>query len=133
MNHLNSVLIEGIIKDRARLRETSEGTSVCTISVVNKRFYQDEVKTHEYVSNFIVEVEGKLGEVVFEKGKKGRGVRVVGCLKEEQHIGDDKKPQSRIIIMANHVEFQLWQEAESGLRKENRRKRRGQGKDNGKA
>ena len=131
MNHLNSVLIEGVIKDRARLRETSEGTSVCTVSVVNKRVDRDEGKIHEYVSNFIVEVEGRLGKVVYEKGKKGRGVRVVGCLKEEQHIGDDKKPQSRIIIMANHVEFQLGQEVESRkpVKKEEQTKRRGQGKD----
>jgi single-stranded DNA-binding protein len=112
MNHLNSVLIEGVIKDRAQLRETSEGTSVCTISVVNKRVYRDEVKIHECVSNFIVEVGGKLGEAVFEKGKKGRGVRVVSWLKEEQHIGG-KKQQSRIIIMADHVEFRVEQEVES--------------------
>ena len=123
MNHLNSVLIEGVIKDRAQLRETSDGTSVCTFSVVNKWFYQD----HEYVSNFIVEVGGKLGEAVFEKGKKGRGVRVVGWLKEEQHIGG-KKQQSRIIIMADHVEFRFEQEVENGLRKANKQNGRGQGK-----
>ena len=43
--------------------------------------------------------------MVLEKGVKGRGVRVVGWLKEEERIVDDKKSQSRIIIVAEHVEF----------------------------
>jgi single-strand DNA-binding protein len=48
--------------------------------------------------------------MTYVKGEEGRGVRVVGWLKEEQQIGDDNKPQSKIIIVAEHVEFSPEQE-----------------------
>jgi single-strand DNA-binding protein len=38
-------------------------------------------------------------------GKKGRGVRVVGRLKQDRWTGDDGKQRSRITIVAEHVEF----------------------------
>jgi len=102
---------------------------------VNERAYQDEDKYHEYISTFIVEVEGKLGAVVYEKGKKGRGVRVVGWLKEERHLGGDKKSPPGIVIMADHVEFRpgLEDESRKPVQKEVQTKRRVQGKANGKA
>ena len=102
MNNLNSVLIEGVLKEDARI---SKGTSVCTILITSKRLYQDKDKPREVVSRFTVDVSGNLGEAVCVKGKEGRGVRVVGWLKEEQHTGDDNKSQSRVIIVADHVEF----------------------------
>ena len=126
MNNLNSTLVEGVLKDRARLYKTSKGTSVCTIIVVNKRAYQHEGKLHEVVSHFTVEVSGSQAEAVCERGAKGRGVRVVGWLKEERQIGDDKKPQSKTIIVAEHVEFRPEQNAESKkvVKKAEQKKRR---------
>ena len=38
-------------------------------------------------------------------GKKGRGVRVVGRLKQDRWTGTDGKPRSKIAIVAEHVEF----------------------------
>jgi single-strand DNA-binding protein len=38
-------------------------------------------------------------------GHKGRGVRVVGRLKQERWQDGDGKAQSKIIIVAEHIEF----------------------------
>jgi single-strand DNA-binding protein len=38
-------------------------------------------------------------------GKKGRGVRVVGRLKQDRWTGNDGKQHSKIAIVAEHVEF----------------------------
>jgi single-strand DNA-binding protein len=37
--------------------------------------------------------------------KKGRGVRVVGRLKQDRWTDPDGKPHSRVEIIAEHVEF----------------------------
>jgi single-strand DNA-binding protein len=37
--------------------------------------------------------------------KKGRGVRVVGRLKQDRWTDPDGKPRSRVEIVAEHVEF----------------------------
>jgi len=42
---------------------------------------------------------------VWEYLKKGRGVRVVGRLKQDRWTDADGKPHSRIFIVAEHVEF----------------------------
>ena len=39
------------------------------------------------------------------QGRKGRGVRVVGRLKEDRWTGNDGKLRSRVSIVAEHVEF----------------------------
>jgi single-strand DNA-binding protein len=47
----------------------------------------------------------RLAEVCGEYLKKGRGVRVVGRLKQDRWTDADGKPHSRVLIVAEHVEF----------------------------
>jgi single-strand DNA-binding protein len=47
----------------------------------------------------------KLAENCNNLGHKGRGVRVVGRLKQERWNGSDGKAHSRVAIVAEHVEF----------------------------
>jgi len=47
----------------------------------------------------------RLAEVCAEYLKKGRGVRVVGRLKQDKWTDADGKPHSRVHIVAEHVEF----------------------------
>jgi single-strand DNA-binding protein len=47
----------------------------------------------------------RLVEVCGEYLRKGRGVQVVGRLKQDRWTGPDGKPHSRIFIVAEHVEF----------------------------
>ena len=57
------------------------------------------------VSFFEVETWAKLAEACNNLGKKGRGVRVVGRLKQDRWTGNDGKQRSKISIVAEHVEF----------------------------
>jgi single-strand DNA-binding protein len=57
------------------------------------------------VSFFEVETWAKLAENCNNLGRKGRGVRVVGRLKQERWTGNDGKQHSKIAIVAEHVEF----------------------------
>ena len=105
MNSLNSILIEGNLTKDPVLSRTPKGTSVCNLSVASNRYYkQDEDLQHE-VSFFDVEVWAGLGETCAEYLKKGRGVRVVGRLKQDRWSDTEGNPRSRIKIVAEHVEF----------------------------
>jgi single-strand DNA-binding protein len=57
------------------------------------------------VGFFEVETWSKLAETCYSMGHKGRGVRVVGRLKQDRWNGSDGKPHSRVTIVAEHVEF----------------------------
>jgi len=107
MNNLNSILIEGNLVRDPLLRSTSKGTQICSMSIASNRYYkQDSNSTYEKeVSFFDVETWAKLAEVCYAKGKKGRGVRVVGRLKQSRWNDTDGKSHTRICIVAEHVEF----------------------------
>jgi len=105
MNNLNSILIEGNLVRDPQLRTTPKGTSVCTFSLASNRYYKQDSGFEKEVGFFQVETWARLAEACNTKGKKGRGVRVVGRLKQDRWTGDDGKPRSRVAIVAEHVEF----------------------------
>jgi single-strand DNA-binding protein len=105
MNNLNSILIEGNMVHDPLLRTTPKGSSVCTFSLASNRYYKlDEGFEHE-VGFFDVETWGRLAESCYNLGRKGRGVRVVGRLKQDRWTSTDGKPHSRVTILAEHVEY----------------------------
>jgi single-strand DNA-binding protein len=105
MNNLNSVLIEGNLVRDSLLRSTPKGTPLCTFSLASNRFFKQDSGMEREVSFLDVEAWGKLSEHCYNQGHKGRGVRVVGRLKQDRWIGSDGKNHSRVIIVAEHVEF----------------------------
>lgn len=105
MNNLNSILIEGNLTKDPILVETKKGTPVCTFSLASNRFYKQDNENQSEVSFFEVEVWSKLAEACSNNLKKGRGVRVVGRLKQDRWSGTDGKNYSRIKIVGEHVEF----------------------------
>ena len=105
MNNLNSILIEGNIIREAKLRNTPKGAPVCTICIASNRFYKKESGYEKEVSFFDVESWGRTAESCYEKSKKGRGVRVVGRLKQDRWNGPDGKPHSKVAIVAEHIEY----------------------------
>ena len=115
MNNLNSILIEGNLVRDPLLRTTPKGTSVCTFSLASNRFFKQDSGLEKEVSFFDVETWAKLAEACGNLGKKGRGVRVVGRLKQDRWTGNDGKQHSRVAIVAEHVEFrpEFRKEAES--------------------
>lgn len=105
MNNLNSILIEGNLVRDPTLRSTPKGTQVCTMTLASNRFYKQDSGFEKEVSFFDVESWARLAETCGSKGKKGRGVRVVGRLKQNRWTNPDGKTQSKISIIADHVEF----------------------------
>jgi single-strand DNA-binding protein len=105
MNNLNSILIEGNLVRDPLLRSTPKGTQICVMSLASNRYYKQDSGFEREVSFFSVETWAKLAEACYAKGKKGRGVRVVGRLKQSRWSDPDGKPRSRISIVAEHVEF----------------------------
>lgn len=105
MNALNSMLLEGNVVRDAVLKKTPKGTPVCTFSVASNRYYiQDNARTKE-TSYFDVETWGKLAESCGKNCTKGRGVRIVGRMKQDRWVGSDGKNYSRIKLVGEHVEF----------------------------
>jgi single-strand DNA-binding protein len=105
MNNLNSILIEGNLVKDPLLRSTPKGTQVCTMSLASNRYYKVDSGFEKEVSFFDVETWARLAEACYDKGRKGRGIRVVGRLKQDRWTGTDGKQHSKIAIVAEHVEF----------------------------
>jgi len=105
MNNLNSILIEGNLTRDPILSETPKGTSVCNFSLASNRFFKQEEELQKEVSFFDVESWARLAENCGEHLLKGRGVRVVGRLKQDRWQDKEGNPRSKIKIVAEHVEF----------------------------
>lgn len=105
MNSLNSVLVEGNLTRDPELRATPNGTSVCGFGIASNRYYRREEEFQQEVSFFEVETWWRLAEVCAGKLEKGRGVRVVGRLKQDRWQDQEGNPRSKVKIVAEHVEF----------------------------
>jgi len=105
MNNLNSILIEGNLVMDSLTRQTPRGSTVCNFTIASSRFYKGQGGMEKEVCFFDIESWGKLAESCTGLGHKGRGVRVVGRLRQDRWMGADGKPHARIVIVADHVEF----------------------------
>jgi len=105
MNNLNSILIEGNLVRDPELAYTPKGTAVCKFTVACNRAFKQDDQLQKEVSFFDVSTWTRLAEVCGEYLKKGRGVRIVGRLRQDRWNDPEGKPRSRIEIVAEHVEF----------------------------
>jgi single-strand DNA-binding protein len=105
MNNLNSILIEGNLTRDPELSYCSNGTPWCKFSVAVNRFYKQEDEKRKEVSFIDVSTYAKTAEACAEYLKKGRGVRVVGRLKQDSWKDVDGKSRTKLYIVAEHVEF----------------------------
>ena len=78
---------------------------MCKFSVACNRAFKQDDQLQKEVSFFDVSTWMRQAEVCGEYLKKGRGVRVVGRLKQDRWTDPDGKPHSRVEIVAEHVEF----------------------------
>lgn len=105
MNSLNSILIEGNLTRDPELNHTPKGTPVCGFSIASNRFYKQDEEYQQEVSFFDVEIWARLAETCAEYLEKGRGVRVVGRLKQDRWQDQEGNPRSKVKIVAEHVEL----------------------------
>ena len=105
MNNLNSVLIEGNMVRDPIVRSTPKGTAVCNFAIASNRFFRQDSNLEKETNFFEVETWGKLADTCGSQGRKGRGVRVVGRLKQDRWTGIDGKNHNKVTIVAEHVEY----------------------------
>lgn len=102
MNMLNSLIIEGeVTRGLVTLPDCK------SFEIVTTRYYKKEEELVEEKSYFTVELYGLMAESnVFERNiHVDRGVRVVGRLKQKRWKDEEGKEHSRVVIIAEHIEF----------------------------
>lgn len=106
MNQLNSILVEGNLVKDPSTRTLPSGSQVCAFTLASNRNYKNSSQVYEEeVSYFDVEAWARLGSACAQHLKKGRGVRVVGRLKQDRWLDLDGKHKAKVKIVAEHVEF----------------------------
>ena len=105
MNNLNSIILEGNLTADPVLAQLPNGTSVLHFSIGVNRTYKREDEKVKDVSFFSVETFGKLAESCNTYLSKGRGVRVIGRLKQNRWIDPDGIKHEKILVNAEHIEL----------------------------
>lgn len=105
MNNLNSILIEGNLVADPEMRYTPKGAAVCSFRVACNRYFKQDEEMQQEVSYFEITTWNRLAEVCKEYLTKGRGVRVVGRLKQDRWEDQEGKTRSKVHVIAEHVEF----------------------------
>ncbi len=106
MNSLNQIIIEGNVVKTPEKKELNQGLRVCMIPLaVNRRYKAKDGSEADEVSYFDVETYGNLADVCAQWCPKGRGVRVVGRLKQQRWKTKTGESKAKVTIIAEHVEF----------------------------
>ena len=106
MNALNQIIVEGNVTRQPEKKALASGTSVCTLPIaVNRKYKAADGQLTEEVSYFDVETFGNLADACCKWCPKGRGVRIVGRLKQNRWKDDSGAAHSKVKIIAEHVEF----------------------------
>ena len=108
MNMLNSLILEG---DVTRGLELKSGFA--DFEVTNKRYYQKPYGSMKEEENvFTVELYGNQIERFKTHLVTGRGVRIVGLIKQRKEKDEAGVEHSRVVIVAEHIEFKRYKSPE---------------------
>lgn len=119
MNNINCLVVEGNITRQPDFKTTPHGYPICKIPIAVNHFYK-RAASGEYekeVSYFDIETFGKLAEICAKYSQKGRGLSVVGRIKQNRWKTEEGKNASRVTIIAEKVEFKPQFNKEQGLEK----------------
>jgi single-strand DNA-binding protein len=106
MNSMNNLIIEGNVTEKPKLEILCNGTKFCSVNIAVFRSYRNSAGDfEEEISYFDIITYGKMAEVCSTDCEQGRGIRVVGRLKQEKWTDDNGKAHSKIAVVAEHVEF----------------------------
>ena len=106
---MNQVVVEGNVVRDTLIRETAKGTKVCTVPIATNRYFRDmRGELQKETAFFDVEAWGEnFTKMLAKMATKGRGLRVIGRLKQDRWKGQDGKSSSKTYILAEHIEFQF--------------------------
>lgn len=103
MNMINSCILEGNVA-KVEVKETVKGSKVADFSIACERQYKNDYGKYEKeISYFDCECFGQLAKFAETNLKKGRGVRVVGRMKQVRYQIDGKSA-SKVILVVEHLE-----------------------------
>ncbi len=106
MNALNQIILEGNVVRQPEKKSCKNGASFCRIPIAVNRRYKDNAGGYvDEVSYFDITTFGQTADLCQRWCPKGRGIRVVGRLKQITSQAEDGKKRSSIEIIAEHVEF----------------------------
>ena len=105
MNSLNSVLIEGNLTGDPAKRELAGGAIVCTFTVATNRYFNQDNERKQEVSFFDVEVWNRTAELCLKTLSRGRGVRVVGRLKQDRWTDKEGANHAKVKVVGESIEF----------------------------
>ena len=101
MNSLNSILIEGVLEENPKVRTTKDGNDVSFFTINSNQYYKKNDEPCKEVTQVQIEIWHNLSDIEKENLTGGRGVRVVGRLKQYG---------SQLVIITQHVEFKPLEE-----------------------
>ena len=102
MNMINSIIIEGTIVEAKK----SNMTNTVRITAKSIRNYKGpDGNVLDEISYFDIDTYGNLADVCEKWAEKDRDIRVIGRLKQERWTDDSGKNCSKIIVIAEHIEF----------------------------
>ena len=106
MNMINSLVIEGNVAKEITTSADEFGMQVGELTISSSRFYKDSKgEMTEEKSFFDVVCYGMVADYYEKEAKLGRGIRVVGRLKQTTWTDSEGKKHSRVVVIAEHVEF----------------------------
>ena len=98
LSHLKSIIIEGNVVADPEAGTEPNGNPTCRFEVKSRRVYKTENDLETEMNYIEVVSYGRLAQMCAETLKKGRGLRVVGRLKDDRARG-------KIVIVVEHVEY----------------------------
>ena len=114
MNNLNSIILEGNLVRDAQLTEPAPGFKKCAFSIGVNRFFKNRKNEDvQEASFFDVEAYNQVAEWCGKKATKGRGVRVVGRLKQDTWKDENGKSASKVYVVAEHIEYKPMKKIEA--------------------
>jgi len=105
MNSLNSVLVEGNLTGDPEKKVLGSSVTQCTFTVASTRYFNQDNERKTEVSFFTVEVWNHTAELCLKALAKGRGVRVVGRLKQDRWTDKNGVNHAKVKIVGETIEF----------------------------
>ena len=114
MNMLNSIILEGDISKVGELECQFAGFPQMTVTLtVERTFKGSKGGTVSETSEFEVIAYGNVAEFLAKKSVIGQGIRVVGRLKQSKWTDSEGKECSKVIIVAEHIEYKAFKKKEA--------------------
>jgi single-strand DNA-binding protein len=115
MNDLNSLHIEGMVSKSPMYRTTKKGDTVCTFSIASNRYFKSVAgKKEKETSFFDVEAWKDEADKCQMLAHTGRRCRITGRIREDRWKSTKGEPRSKVVIVADFVEFRPETNKEEG-------------------